>query len=266
MTTLILGFEDSDTLEHLQEKASREYLEESSIYCIECGGSGEINLGNFDHHDTSLPLPPACVQACNFKKIESPALLTLVRYVASVDCGHSPQSFPTKELSLSNLFSGMRLVYPDPKTQFCAGLKIFKTLLAHGIDPWGPMPALPEWKPYREAKNNQREALSHLRCINFFYTRSGEKAGYLETSLPGVHGFLRTQGCRVTIAYGLSRTATRGFCTIAGHNLKISPLLPFLKKVEEGWGGPAHGYIIASPRIGTKLAKEEIIEFVCRGI
>jgi hypothetical protein len=63
LTAFILGVSEKDEIVVVRDKASPEDLADPEVICIECGGSGEVEKGNFDHHDTDQELPPACVQA-----------------------------------------------------------------------------------------------------------------------------------------------------------------------------------------------------------
>ncbi len=57
----------------VHHKAPAEELADPEVLCIECGGSGQIGLNNFDHHETAEELPPACRQAFDFRFLRDPA-------------------------------------------------------------------------------------------------------------------------------------------------------------------------------------------------
>ncbi|HID54984.1 TPA: hypothetical protein EYP37_00525, partial [Candidatus Poribacteria bacterium] len=63
LTAFILGVSEEDDITPVRDKASADDLLNPNVICIECGGSGQVELSNFDHHDTDEELPPACVQA-----------------------------------------------------------------------------------------------------------------------------------------------------------------------------------------------------------
>jgi len=63
LTALILGVSPDDEVVAVQAKAAPEDLAHRDVLCIECGGSGQTDLNNFDHHDSAVSLPPACRQA-----------------------------------------------------------------------------------------------------------------------------------------------------------------------------------------------------------
>lgn len=60
LTAHVLDVIESDILVCVQDRATSDDLADRSVHCIECGGSGEADLNNFDHHDPLLSLPPAC--------------------------------------------------------------------------------------------------------------------------------------------------------------------------------------------------------------
>lgn len=263
LTGLILGCRQNSLLMQVKGKAPRRLLADPGTACIECGGSGQVQLTNFDHHDQTLPLPPACVQAFESRVRIAPALERLCDYVAWVDVGNGQTRARSKggELGLSGLFSGMRLSVPGVLAQFRAGLLLFRLVLDHAIDPWGPMPDFAVWRAYRRAKTLQIDSLnSAVKNAEYFTTRTGVRGGYLFSSIPGVHGALRRKGCSVTIAHGLSMTARGEICTISATHPPAASLLPRFSAIESGWGGPSHGTVIGSPPRGTRLRRGEIIE------
>lgn len=267
LTALILGCRENDEVVWVEGQATEKYLEDPSIFCLECGGSGQIELGNFDHHNTRLALPPASVQAFQHRRCNDPTLKKLVRYVAVVDSGERIQA-GYKHFGLSSLYSGMRLAHQNLFDQFWAGLKILKSFLSYVIPPVGPIPFLPEWQSYREVKERQQKELEEdIQPAEIFVTRSGIKGGFLESPYPGIHGLLRGLGCQVSIAQGLGgRNQSKLFCTISSAQTDLSSVMKELGKYERGWGGPSQGGIIGSPREGTRLNKDQLIQIVLDGL
>jgi len=268
LTAFILGVSEKDAIVVVRDKASPEDLADPTVICIECGGSGQTHLNNFDHHDTAEPLPPACLQA--YRLCSLPDAERLVEYVATLDT-QGPEAlkhrsklpegaFPT----LSDVFSGMLLITKDFKEQLVRGIQICEAVVKQGIDPWGLMPELPQWEGYREAKRQNNEAIQKaIANAQFFETRSGLKAGFVETDVIGALGALYGLGCQIAIAYS-PRFGTPPVpkYTIAGNGVRVDSLLQFLNEKEAGWGGPAHGTIIGSPRAGSKLKAKEVIAIV----
>jgi hypothetical protein len=268
LTAFILGVSEKDEIVVVRDKASPEDLADPEVICIECGGSGQTHLGNFDHHDTAEPLPPACLQAhrLHFGPKDNEPLERLVEYVSLLDTqgpealkAHSklPEgAFPT----LSDVFSGMLLITKDPKEQLVRGIQICEAVVKQGIEPWGLMPELPQWEGYLEAKRQNNEAIQRaIASAQFFETKSGLRAGFVETEVIGALGALYGRGCQIAIAYSprFGSPPVPKY-TIAGNGVRVDSLLQLLNEREAGWGGPAHGTIIGSPRVGSKLKPHEV--------
>lgn len=261
LTALILGWQRGDALICVPCQAPSWALSDPRRRCIECGGSGQAHLGNYDHHGPSA-LPPACLQAFHAMRYRNPVLRQLAQYVAAVDTGNAQPLRTQAGFTLSNIFSGLRLTHKTEREQFRAGIALFEKVLELKINPWGSMPALAEWTRYREAKNHARADLcacgSRVVC---FTTNTGLTGGFLECKLPGVHGFLRSLGCRVSVAAGLQSHGVR-LVTIAGVDLALNGLSRALNAVEPGWSGQAAAYIIGSPRAGTRIAASDLIDII----
>ena len=97
-----------------------------------------------------------------------------------------------------------------------------------------------------------------------FTTAAGRAAGFLRTDRVGALGALYTAGCEVAIAYAAAFRPPDGGApvrkfTVGGRDgLRVDGLLGPLAEREDGWGGPAHGTIVASPRRGTALDPAEV--------
>jgi hypothetical protein len=230
--------------------------------------------GNFDHHDSTLVLAPACLQALALVANPSPAVQRLTEYVALLDEGRmAPDGQPVAFPTLSALFSGMRLVEPDAVAQFRAGLGILQRVVEEGIDPFGTMPDLAEWRAYRERKRAELEALERdAAAVALFETRGGRLAGYLESGAIGAIGAIYHRAAVVAVAFNPVFQPTREQpprrkFTIAGRGqLRVDGLLDALRGLEPGWGGPSHGTIIASPVEGSRLSPVQVIDVVRQGL
>lgn len=270
LSALLLGFTDGDEILERPSGATADELADPSVFCIECGGSGDVAHSNFDHHDPDLSLPSACVQAwhtvlASGHPFDAQAQ-RLVDYVSILDTqgphGLPPRTtapvFPHK--TLSAVFSGMRPLNPNAGDQLRKGIAILRTVLEQEIDPFGPMPALPEWMSYVEAKKSLALALSKaVERARFFSTRTGRRAGTLPTIAPGALGALYAKGCDVAIAQSPGPVAGTWKYTIgADQGLEISHLLPLLDRIEPGWGGPSSGTIIGSPHTGSRLTLDRL--------
>ncbi len=256
LTALICGVSTEDEIVVVRGEASPEDLADPSVLCIEAGGSGQVHLKNFDHHNTSELLPPACRQALEASGKTDPALTRLVDYVAAIDergpSGLGPHpGFPT----LSDVFSGMRLSIKNPVKQLHAGLAILNTVLQEKLDPFARMPERPEWREWIEARRREDEGLARARAeAEVFVSTSGKTVGFLQTEFIGALEVLYSLGCQIAIAYS-PRFGDPPIpkYTIAGNGVRVDHLLPFLNELEPGWGGPAHGTIVGSPRMGSQL-------------
>ncbi|MBV5341460.1 MAG: hypothetical protein J0665_18215 [Deltaproteobacteria bacterium] len=265
LTALVLGVTKNDTIVCVCDHATADDLADSAVCCIECGGSGDVALNNFDHHNPSLSLPPACRQAFDNCRDLQPGLVRLVDYVCLVD-DPSPKRVCVGFPSLSNVFSGMLMTIAQVETQFRCGMELLQKVLDDGDDPFSPMIARPEWYSYVTAKSENAKSVAELDIpgsINFFSTVSGIKAGCL--SLTGKHanlivgpGSLYEKGIEIAIVYShaFGLPPIRKF-TIASLNRQVSHLLPHIARIESGWGGRAS--IIGSPRNRNSHLSEKII-------
>jgi hypothetical protein len=264
LTAYLLGVSADDEIIAVRGEATAEDLADPNTLCIEAGGSGQVHLGNFDHHNIDLPLPPACRQALNFIAFRSFEMGRLVSYVERIDrgdnLGQAAAGFP----SLSALFSGMRLSIPDPCGQLMAGIAIFRTADEEDIDPFGVMPPREEWREWVERKREENNRLAAaMQQVMLFRSKAGRRVALLESNVIGGPGALYRLGCEVGITYSPAFGAPPvAKFTIGSNVIRVDCLLPYLNALEEGWGGPSHGTIIASPRGGSRLTREQVIETV----
>ena len=241
-----------------------------NVLCIEAGGSGEILLNNFDHHNTDKRLPPACRQVYQQKMKERgcsfpPNLSDLVEYVCMVD--ERPSEHPSIPFpSLSNIFSGMLLVESNRKIQFLQGIAILKKVLAECLNPFETLPEINEWHSYIEAKIRNQVLVTDMAKNAGYYTSSqGKRIAFSESEAIGGIGALYAQGCDVVILFNPSfgNPSIQKF-TIAGNNIRVYDLVEKFNTLESGWGGSE--MIIGSPRAGTHLIKEHVLKKVLEGL
>ncbi|MBK1700197.1 hypothetical protein CKO22_04490 [Thiococcus pfennigii] len=247
VTALVISVDAQNRILAAPAGATPAQLADPNVLCIEAGGSGDVARNNFDHHDTAQGLPPVCVQALALRSGEHPALERLVRYAAAVDLRQplaAPAVFPT----LSGVFSGMRLSVPTPAAQLHAGLALLRTVLEREIDPFSTMPALPEWRGYIAARRAESDALAaDLRRARLFRTNAGRLAGYVESRRFGALGGLYRMGCEIAVAcHPAFGDPPRRKYSIGSIGLDLSALTEQLNRLAPGWGGPAHGTVIAS--------------------
>ncbi len=271
LTALVLGISSEDQVTILPGSAAPRLLADPESLCIEVGGSGQVELNNFDHHDESRFFPPACRQAfaCRSSHNSRSGLERLVDYVSLVD---DPPAEPLKIQypSLSNLFSGMLMQTLQSDLKFQRGLELLNTVLDQGYDPFAPLSRRPEWRLYLAAKedNNRRLAESGvIAAARYFTTAGGLKAGFISLSekdsdLIVGPGVLYGEGCDIAVVFSpaFGEPPVRKF-TIAGRERPVNHLLPHLARLEPGWGGREK--IIGSPQKGGSFLQEKtIIELV----
>lgn len=268
LTALILGVSEKDEIVALQRDAASADLVDPTVVCIEVGGSGQVDRNNFDHHDCAGPLEPACEQAFAAKGGDDD-LERLVKYVSTIDSTGGTSEFEkTQPPYLSSVFSGMLLSNPEPTQQLWNGIKIFATVLNKKIDPFGTMPPLEEWQEYIKAyESNARLGNSVRAMVKSFTTTGGLRGGFVETDYIGAPGLIYSLGYDAAVVchprYGLP--PVRKF-TIAGKDINLEHLKSALNALERGWGGSSSGTILGSPRNGSKLSLQEVVNVVIENL
>ncbi len=262
---VIMGVHPDIPVETVLNGATSSQLNHPRVLCLECGGSGMTHLLNLDHHDPEQYYPPACRKALSLFPYPDYELHRLVDYVSMVDEAvvfSAPVDFP----SLSSVFCGMLLSVPDRISAFQAGMDILRLVLKKKLNPFANMPVLEKWKKYIQAKvedmNNLEKSISR---VSFFNTGQGYQGGYLRTESFGGTGRLYQMGCRVVILHNpcFGSPPIRKF-TIAGNGVDVSGLLKPLNRMEPGWGG--RKTIIGSPRSGSLLTPEQVVDLVKSGL
>ncbi len=256
---LLLGVNSDDDIRNASGNAPARELVHPEALCIECGGSGQVQQNNFDHHDTEDGFPPACKQAFDLLGCNDSKTQRLVSYVCKVDLS-SPCDRLIPFPSLSNIFSGMLFVEKSPLSRFLKGMDILMKVLTEGIDPFSTIPIMDDMKEYITAKEKNRIKLAgDLRDIKYFRSGKGLKIGYLKSEGIGGISTLFSHGCDIAVlfnpAYG--DQAVPKF-TIAGNGVCVIQMKSVFERVEKGWGG--HRLIIGSPRTGTTIPVTILIE------
>lgn len=261
LTAYLLNVRKDYNVIEFHHQAPKQYILDPKVLCIESGGTGLVELNNFDHHDPQTYVPPACKQAFELTGHKDNNLATLVNYVSLVDEGKPIIPHPDFP-SLSNIFSGMVMVEKSPIEQLFKGMDILNTVLKMGYSPFEPLPILPEWKHFIQKKEeNYLTLLRDLKNLKVFYSKKGLKIGYLKTTSIGGLGYIYNIGCVAGVLYN-PRFGNPPFpkYTIASSQLDISQLLRVLLKLETGWGGRHN--IIGSPRKGSALSVEQVLKIV----
>ena len=261
LAVFILDVNSRDSIEVSKGNACDADISNPDVLCIEAGGSGLAHLSNFDHHDAKVYLPPACRQAFDRKGLQDIEIKRLVEYVSMLD-DHVAMPPPIEFPSLSNIFSGMLFTERNPVSQMFKGMEILGFVLENGIDPFGTMPYVEEWKGYRRAKTKNRERLVRgLEKAVFYVSRSGKRIGFAESIAIGGTGFFYENGTDIAVlfnpCYGDPPVPKY---TVAGKGIPVYHLVDIFNGMEKGWGG--RETIIGSPRMGSKLGKETVVEVV----
>lgn len=252
LAAAIVGVTSHAEIVYRPQGANEEELQDAAVICLEAGGSGEVALGNFDHHNTQSALPSAATQA--LQACGRPTIYErLVEYTELVDSGQKfmAPAFP----SVSHLVSGIRFLHEhQPIEQFLRGLEELRRIAELGLDPFAPLPYRVEWKPYLEEKRRRTTTLAVLAQITELVHLGSLAIGYAETTAIGAPGALYQLGADVAVVccHCFGQPPVLKY-TISGNGLRVDGLLPDFLCLEPGWGGPAHGTIIASPRGGSRL-------------
>jgi len=263
-----------------QGQASPADLDDESVLCIECGldDMDWADKENFDHHIENGPENSATMQAfdhVDFLLDHKPIAVShqelvedfrkaygsLAEYIDLLDT-KGPEAlrhrqkqvrFPT----LSDVFAGMLLTERDPVKQFHEGVRILYNI----NNPFGTIDGFDQ---YAKAKaDNDRQLALAVKRAKWTITKTGHKLAYLETDFYGAPGALYGRGAEIVIAYSpkFGNPPVPKF-TIAGNSIRVNGLLPLLDAQEEGWGGPATGTIIGSPRGGSKMTLKAVLKIV----
>lgn len=273
-------------------RASEADLADSSVLCIEVGGSGQVDRVDFDHHESGGPVESATAQARSWLGQEAgyeffqrhnitisddgeeagsqvASLVSLIQYIDELDTkgpqalGREPrgEEFPY----FSDVFAGMLLTERNPVEQLHKGVQILKDLVQRGQDPYGTIKG---FDLYAEAKaENNRQVTKAVESARWTNTKAGRKVGYLETDFFGAPGVLFGAGAEIAVAFSprFGNPPVPKF-TIAGNGVRVDEVLSALNALEQGWGGPATGTILGSPRSGSSLTLEQVVEIVRKNL
>lgn len=284
----LLGVSSADEIQVVRGAASSEDLANPDVVCIEVGGSGQVEMNNFDHHgEGSEDLLSATKQVFLsipfaqkyewWRGVFAPRWIPrweqaeeLVEYIDILD-RQGPEEI--RRLSsgeppyLSDIISGILLTKRDPKEQMLEGIRVLQ-LLNRGdflCGPFGTMFFFIErygLQEYVEAKaENDRFIAKALEKANWGSTRSGLKMAWLETSFPGALGALYNNGAQVVVAFNPDFNGVRKF-TVGGNDVRVNSIQPLVDEAEEGWGGPGTGTILGSPMSGSVMELDEVVRIV----
>lgn len=270
----LLGITQEDEVAVVRGNASPEDLANAEVICIEVGGSGQVDRKNFDHHAAVGPTACASHQVLDY--IESHGQTgyytgvfgRLVEYIEILDTqgpGTLRQrtggvEFPT----LSDVFAGMLLTERDPVEQLHKGVELLRSVAETTGQVQDPFGTILGFDAYAKAKaENNRQIAKAVESAQFAATQAGCKLGYLETDFFGAPGALYGVGAEIVVAYSphFGNPPVPKF-TVAGNGIRVDAAAPALNALEEGWGGPATGTVLGSPRSGSKLTLEQVVKIV----
>jgi len=240
-------------------QALPEQLENPDIPCIECGGSGDVDRNNWDHHyydgDTAEKeyLPPACIQAAKRVLGEVPPI---IQAIGAWDEGKEDPGFEHQEIR--EIFSGMLLDVRNVMEQAKEGIVLCQKWLA------GDFSVSPKEEKWRGVKKEYDIKIAEaMDAVEFLDTLSGRVIAYVESPFWGTLRAIQNTIDEEDIV--VVRNPANGKVTIALNpqgpgDLKF--ICELLNKLDPGWGGPITGKIIGSPQAGTKLEFNDIIDIV----
>lgn len=278
MTGIVMGVLPGDNLCCARGSASSGELSDKRTLCLEVGGTGRQSENNFDHHpqkgEQKLNLS-ACAQALE-------RMACLVRYVDCIDRGEridvevDQKSFP----SLVSLVSGMKLCVFDPEDQMREGMKIMRTVIQSGLDPYGCMDEIADWIPearrwIETKKEHERKFKEAIKNAMWLTTLHGIKIAAVKTTWIGAPGALYGAGAHAVVCLNpdhIDRGKDKSYrkFTVAVHRstgIELSRSVELLSEVEAGWGGPAHMTICGSPMgVSSQLSLKEVMGLVLKGL
>jgi hypothetical protein len=255
---ILLGSNTPENIE-LVDLATPDQLADASIACIECGGSGRVELNDWDHHhydgDTTEKkyLPPACIQAAREKLGQIPSV---VQAIGVWDEGKFAEFPEFREIQV--VFNGMLLDVRNVAEQAKLGIQLCQKWLN------GDFSLSQDEKKWKKVKSEYDIKIAEaMDAVEFIDTLSGRVVAYVESPFWGtLREIQNTIDSEDIVAV---RNPANGKVTIALNpqgpgDLKF--ICELLNKLDPGWGGPITGKIIGSPQAGTKLEFNDIIDIV----
>lgn len=152
-----------DNVKVLREEASSEDLADPDVVCIEVGGSGQIQLNNWDFFGGGRESVTTQVWLEGSQKARTMweggfpnigqfcPLQALVNYIMAFRI-ESSFTFSVEFPKLTDLFSGILLYERDPIKQFHRGVDLLHLVVAHNMDPFKSFKGVQMFTGYAEAK------------------------------------------------------------------------------------------------------------------
>jgi len=264
----------ADAIEFVFGDAKAEDLSDPTVVCIECGGSGRVDLMNFDHHgEGSEGLVSATWQA--YDKYKPVGVYTedtqrIVKYIDTMD-RFGPDEIRKYSIGeppfLSDIISGIFLVNPkDNAKKVEEGILFLDDISRSGIDPFGSMKLLVDenehYVQFVDAHaENKRQVQKVVEKATWGKTKSGLIIASVESGFFGTIGALYENGAQVVVAVNPNFQGIRKFTVAGNKGISVAPAADDISKVESGWGGPPSGTIIGS---NQKKDSELDLELVTR--
>lgn len=288
--------DDSCLITCLRSQASPEDLTNPQTLCLECGGSGQTALGNFDHHQEGGPEESATLQT--LKTLPKAKLNLNISYLASyidnidrLSPEQIREKYQTLEFpTLSDIISGINLKHSrSPETVMKEGERVIRTLINSGLKPTGPISGFNEYAELKKSNDAQIELVrQHTR---FIQSHGNTQIGYLQTTFFGAPGIIYEEGRKnfgpdqiiiavahnpqfgpeknenkFTIGLNLSPQQAREnniSLKILADQLNNPAIDPSVNPATgTTWGGPPTGTIIGSPKGGSTISLEKVIEII----
>lgn len=273
-------------------QADQVELSDPAVLCIECGGSGDIAGGNFDHHAEGIEESAVRQTLKTLPKEKlTLELIHLTNLIEEFDLNGGERFFakyPRPEFpGITDLMAGINLVHArDPKMALLEGEKLLKEIVDQKINPYGQIDGFDK---YAAAKKTNDQNIEKVRQeVDFFVSESGRiNIGWLKTEYFGAPQIVYQEGAK--------KFGKEALVAVVAHNPAFGPnknenkftvglnLTPqeakekslSLKELAEklnaidgavnlaeqkSWGGPATGTIIGSPKGGSAMTMEEVLE------
>ena len=269
----LLGVAPSQQVLLVADVASPAQLQYPRVLCLECGGAGQPQLGNFDHHAPGGPRETAVEQA--WAAMGHPAAMArLVEYVSRHDRGMT-ESAEDRNLSLIGVFSAMRGAVLGEIERFREGLSLLAWFTGLRCDPCGPLAVLATGMPAIETNTIAApDGPVRRELVDAGTTAEGRRlavaAKETQTSPRQLYdiGFEIAVAETETLSGSPFRRLTVALDPRCGHVCAgvraIDRIRRRLNMEEDGWGGPASGTILGSPRGRSSTLTLDLVADICR--
>ncbi|MCD5401818.1 hypothetical protein LR013_04425 [candidate division NPL-UPA2 bacterium] len=181
----LLGVTRADNVQIVRGEVAIGDLVNPEVICLEVGGSGQIQLMNFDHHGENAPRHSAAWQALRYKnrfinaggshkdRLNSGFAEYLAKYIDIMDV-EGPGAFRRafREVKrkpkdffpyLSDVISGILLVETDPLQAFFKGIEALESIRLSILRDEYKIPLIFPRRPLSEEEKISKDSLASLR-------------------------------------------------------------------------------------------------------